>query len=95
MPSRHGGGHGADPGDRDALAAALLRLGAARRGESIKALSEYLGHADPGFALRTYTHLMPSSEESTRRAIDNLFGGPAGNDGPGDGDGPATARGGE
>ncbi|GGS54496.1 hypothetical protein GCM10010238_49870 [Streptomyces griseoviridis] len=30
-------------------------------GESIKALSEYLGHSDPGFTLRTYTHLLPSS----------------------------------
>ena len=39
-------------------------------GESIKAVSEYLGHSDPGFTLRTYTHLMPSSEERTRRAID-------------------------
>ena len=33
-------------------------------GESIKALSEYLGHADPGFTLRTYTHLMPSSSRA-------------------------------
>ena len=39
-------------------------------GESIKALSEYLGHADPGFTLRTYTHLMPASDERTRRAVD-------------------------
>ncbi len=39
-------------------------------GESIKALSEYLGHADPGFTLRTYTHLMPASAERTRRAVD-------------------------
>jgi integrase len=42
-------------------------------GESIKALSTYLGHSDPGFTLRTYTHLMPASEERTRRAIDLLF----------------------
>ncbi|MPZ67827.1 MAG: tyrosine-type recombinase/integrase [Pseudonocardiaceae bacterium] len=42
-------------------------------GESIKALSEYLGHADPGFTLRTYTHLMPSSSERTRRAVDSVF----------------------
>jgi integrase len=42
-------------------------------GESVKALSEYLGHADPGFTLRTYTHLMPSSEERTRRAIDQVL----------------------
>ncbi|MGC9537044.1 tyrosine-type recombinase/integrase [Streptomyces sp. UG1] len=39
-------------------------------GESIKALSEYLGHSDPGFTLRTYTHLMPNSESRTRRAMD-------------------------
>lgn len=39
-------------------------------GESIRAVSEYLGHADPGFTLRTYTHLMPSSDERTRLAID-------------------------
>jgi hypothetical protein len=40
-------------------------------GESIKALSEYLGHSDPGFTLRTYTHLLPSSETRTRKAIDD------------------------
>lgn len=42
-------------------------------GESIKALSRYLGHSDPGFTLRTYTHLMPSSEERTRRAVEGLY----------------------
>lgn len=42
-------------------------------GESIKALSEYLGHSDPGFTLRTYTHLLPSSETRTRKAIDDVF----------------------
>jgi integrase len=47
-------------------------------GESIKAVSEYLGHADPGFTLRTYTHLMPSSHERTRRVIDNRLGRPHG-----------------
>jgi integrase len=51
-------------------------------GESIKALSEYLGHHDPGFTLRTYTHLMPTSAERTRRAIDGVFGAPAEADGP-------------
>lgn len=44
-------------------------------GESIKALSEYLGHSDPGFTLRTYTHLMPQSEARTRSAIDVAMGG--------------------
>lgn len=42
-------------------------------GESIRAVSEYLGHSDPGFTLRTYTHLMPSSSERTRTALDAAF----------------------
>lgn len=51
------------PRARDACPSPLLRLGpAGRRRESIKALAEYLGHYDPGFTLRTYTHLMPSSQ---------------------------------
>ncbi len=43
-------------------------------GESIKALSEHLGHSDPGFTLRTYTHLLPTSNERTRKTIDAVFG---------------------
>lgn len=39
-------------------------------GESIKALSRYLGHKDPGFTLKVYTHLMPTSHERTRNAVD-------------------------
>lgn len=46
-------------------------------GESILALSEYLGHADPGFTLRTYTHLMPSSTERTKAAIDAMLSVPS------------------
>ncbi|WP_345337142.1 site-specific integrase [Planotetraspora kaengkrachanensis] len=42
-------------------------------GENIKALSQYLGHSDPGFTLRVYTHLMPSSEGRTRRAVDGAY----------------------
>ncbi|WP_245818500.1 hypothetical protein [Haloechinothrix alba] len=42
-------------------------------GESVKALSQYLGHPDPGFTLRVYTHLMPSSHERTRKAVDGFF----------------------
>ena len=38
-------------------------------GESVKALAEYLGHSDPGLTLRVYAHLMPSSQERTRKAI--------------------------
>ena len=44
------------------------------RGKSIKALSEFLGHADPGFTLRTYTHLVEDSSQRTKRAIDTVFG---------------------
>ncbi|WP_329187579.1 tyrosine-type recombinase/integrase [Streptomyces sp. NBC_01428] len=42
-------------------------------GENIRALSQYLGHSDPGFTLRTYTHMMPSSEGRTREAVDSLY----------------------
>ncbi|MCQ4082947.1 site-specific integrase [Streptomyces sp. RB6PN25] len=44
-------------------------------GENIKAVSEYLGHADPAMTLRVYAHLMPSSKERTRKAIDAVFDG--------------------
>ncbi|NUV83381.1 site-specific integrase [Streptomyces sp. CAI-155] len=42
-------------------------------GESIKAVSQYLGHTDPGLTLRVYAHLMPSTQERTRTAIDNML----------------------
>ncbi len=53
-------------------------------GVDIRALAEYLGHADPGFTLRVYCHLMPASEQRMRQAIDRVLAGPA--------DGPLTAR---
>ncbi|MBP2339050.1 integrase [Saccharothrix coeruleofusca] len=56
------------------------------QGESIKAVAEWLGHADASFTLRTYTHLMPSSDERTRGVIDGVY---ARRNGP---DGPSTAR---
>jgi len=42
-------------------------------GENIKALSTYLGHSDPGFTLRVYTHLMPNSADRARSAMDSLY----------------------
>lgn len=61
-------------------------------GVSIKALAEHLGHSDPGFTLRVYTHLMPSSEGRSRRAIDGLFGDEGqGDDDSSDDDGLDTA----
>jgi integrase len=53
-------------------------------GESASAVAEYLGHADPGFTLRVYAHLFPSSEHRARRAIDGVFR--AGSDRPADSD---------
>lgn len=44
------------------------------RGVFSKELAEYLGHSDPGFTLRTYTRLVPSSYERARLAIDGVFG---------------------
>lgn len=43
-------------------------------GENIKALAEYLGHSDPGLTLSAYAHLMPSSQERTRKAVAAVFG---------------------
>ena len=57
-------------------------------GTSIEALAEYLGDADPGFTLRTYTHLMPASEDRARKAVDRALG-----DDAADGSGPDVARG--
>lgn len=56
-------------------------------GESIKALGTHLGHSDPGFTLRTYTHLMPTGEDRTRRTVDGMYS--ANGRSP---DGPQTAQ---
>lgn len=42
-------------------------------GESVRAVADYLGHSDPGFTLRIYAHLFPSSEDRARQAVDRLF----------------------
>ncbi len=52
-------------------------------GVSIKEVAEYLGHADPGFTLRTYTHLVPSSHARARQAIDSVLGTRPGEDSDG------------
>ncbi|EFK99374.1 predicted protein [Streptomyces sp. SPB78] len=53
--------------------AVALCSGLLDAGENIKALSTYLGHSDPGFTLRTYTHLLPSGEARARAAMDGLY----------------------
>jgi integrase len=40
-----------------------------------KAVADWLGHADPGFTLRVYGHVMPASEDRARAAIDRALGG--------------------
>ncbi|MFJ2816220.1 tyrosine-type recombinase/integrase [Streptomyces sp. NPDC087294] len=42
-------------------------------GESIKVVSEYMGHSDPALTLRVYAHLMLDSRDRARRAIDAVF----------------------
>ena len=57
---------------------------ALHEGETIRTVSEYLGHADPGFTLRTYTRLMEGSAERTKKAIDPAFRGEVGAGTPSD-----------
>lgn len=40
----------------------------------VRASVEWVGPADPGFTLRTHTHLLPTSEDRTRGAIDKALG---------------------
>jgi Methylmalonyl-CoA mutase/Phage integrase family len=63
-PTRQDGCHGL----RHIFASVLLDAG-----ESIKVVSEYLGHSDPRFTLRTYTHVMPHARARSLRAIDAVF----------------------
>lgn len=60
-PTRHTGMHQL----RHHYASVLLDGGV-----SIRAVAQYLGHADPGFTLRVYSHLMPDTEDRARQAID-------------------------
>ncbi|PRX90856.1 site-specific integrase [Allonocardiopsis opalescens] len=42
-------------------------------GTSIRALAEWLGHADPSITLRIYSHLMPDSDGRGRGVIDMAY----------------------
>lgn len=64
-PTRANGMHAL----RHYYASALLEGGV-----SIRAVADYLGHADPGFTLRTYAHLMPEAEDRARVAVDVALG---------------------
>ena len=44
-------------------------------GVSLRTVSEPLGHADPGFTLSTYTHVVPGTQEAAAQAIgEEVFG---------------------
>lgn len=42
-------------------------------GVSIRRVAAYLGHTDPGFTLRVYTHLMKDGDDAAREAADRAF----------------------
>jgi integrase len=45
-------------------------------GESVVAVAERLGHENATLVLTTYGHLLPDSEERTRRAVDSAWRAP-------------------
>ncbi|MBN9737315.1 MULTISPECIES: site-specific integrase [unclassified Pseudonocardia] len=47
-------------------------------GESVLAVAERLGHEDATLVLTTYGHLMPDSEDRTRKAVDGAWSGQPG-----------------
>ena len=42
-------------------------------GESVVAVAERLGHDDASMVLRVYGHLMPDSEDRTRKVVDDAW----------------------
>lgn len=65
---------------RHAFASVLIA-----NGVDIRALASYLGHSDPGFTLRIYTHLMPDAADRMRAAVDRVLA-------IGGADGPETSQ---
>jgi integrase len=49
-------------------------------GESVIAVAERLGHEDATLVLKTYGHIMPNAEDSTRRAVDVAWSADAATD---------------
>ncbi|MFE5602321.1 tyrosine-type recombinase/integrase [Streptomyces coelicoflavus] len=44
-----------------------------KHGESVKTVSERLGHTNAAMTLNIYTHLWPDSEERTRAEVDKAY----------------------
>lgn len=47
------------------------------RGVSVKAVADWLGHANPTITLATYAHLMPADEDVARAVLDATLANPA------------------
>jgi integrase len=43
-------------------------------GQSVKVVSDRLGHSNAAMTLNVYSHLFPADEDRTREAIDAAFG---------------------
>nr|WP_079125156.1 tyrosine-type recombinase/integrase [Streptomyces lushanensis] len=54
---------------RNAYASLLIAAG-----ESVRVVSERLGHANAAMTLNVYSHLFPESDQQTRAAVDQPFG---------------------
>jgi integrase len=54
---------------RTSLSASVLLA----QGDSVVAVAERLGHHNAALVLSTYGHLMPDSEDRTRRAVDSAW----------------------
>lgn len=63
-PDENGRFHGL----RHTYASTVLAAGA-----DIRKLAAWLGHSDPGFTLRTYTHFMPDVADVGRKAVDAFY----------------------
>jgi integrase len=42
-------------------------------GESLRAVSQRLGHTNPALTLRVYAHCLPGDDERLSAALDRLF----------------------
>jgi integrase len=46
-------------------------------GESVVTVAARLGHKDANMVITTYGHLMPNSEDRTRKAVDDAWSAPS------------------
>jgi integrase len=49
-----------------------MQAGRSKQGKSVDTVAERLGHDDATTVIKTYGHVMPNSEDRTRKAIDEV-----------------------